>query len=108
MRTPPFIMSATVSRPGRSADVTLPCYWWNHSAWQNRQAVAALADVDSDHMLVAHGSDIQEGDRVLSVTDHLGRTVFSEDDFRVVDLISFERNHLDCTLRCGRVGGARQ
>lgn len=76
--------------------------------WQNREGIAALADVDTDHIIVDHGAAVLEGDQVLSVTDHLGRTVFSEEDFRVVDHFVYERTHLDCVLKYGRVGGARR
>ncbi len=103
---PPLVMSAVLWREGRTTDVTLPCYWWNRSTWQSREGVA-LTDVDTDHILVSHGSDVAAGDRVLSVTDHQDREVFDSDDFRVVDHIIHERTHLDCVLKFGRTGGAR-
>ena len=104
---PPLTMTATVRRGGRATDATLACYWWSFTTWQNRQGVAALADVDSEHILLDHGTDIAVGDTVVGLTDHLGRTVFGADAFRVVDVITYERSHLDCTLRYGRVGGGR-
>ncbi len=103
---PPLTMTATLWREGRTANLTLPCYWWYRSAWQSRQGVD-LTDLDTEHLLVDRGADVQPGDRVLSIVDHLGATVFSSSDFRVLDHITHERLHLDCTLKYGRTGGAR-
>ncbi len=120
MRRPPLPMRCTIERPSSSRDsfgqpnattpvaVNVPCYWWTGQSWvaNNTQAPGVVA-VDTEHLLLARDADVQSGDRINTVTDHQGVVVFTADDYRVVQHVGVMRNHLDCTLRYGKVIGGR-
>jgi len=120
MRMPPLPMRCTIERPSGSRDsfgqsnattpiaTDVPCYWWTGQSWvaNNTQAPGVVA-VDTERILFAPGQDVKPGDRITTLSDHLGNTVFSGDDYRVVQQVGVMRNHLDCTVRFGRSIGGR-
>lgn len=113
-------MTCTVARHGATADTfgqptsaapvatSVPCYWW--SGTQSRTASGNTPGViatDTEHILFDAGSDVRQGDQITTVSDHLGAVVFTAADFRVVEHVAVQRNHIDCTLRFGRAIGGR-
>lgn len=117
---PQFVMRCTVARHGGTGDTfgqaaaaspaatSVPCYWWSGS--QSRSADAGgpgVTATESEHVLFAPGTDVRQGDQITTVTDHLGDVVFAAVDFRVVEHVAVQRNHIDCTLRFGRSIGGR-
>jgi hypothetical protein len=115
---PPLTMTCTIER-GTASDTSkgrglmfaalatdVPCYWWREAAFTNREPYGVVA-VDREHLFVGSDEDIEPGDRISTVTDHLGRTVFTSGDYRAVDSVAFERTHQDCILRSAEVVGAR-
>lgn len=79
----------------------IPCYWGvtggDESVSESRQVTTA-----DENILCAHGTDVQEGDRVVRVDDHEGRTVFdtaSGDAFREVEHVADLRDFFDLSLQ---------
>ena len=72
----------------------------------NAEVLGTVA-IDTEHILFAPGQNVRQGDWITTVTDHLGATVFAAADYRVVEHVAVMRNHLDCTLRFGKVIGGR-
>lgn len=118
MRTPPLRMLCTIARPDATATdsfgqpsaaptlaTRVPCHWWTgENAWTVRTDSGQTA-VDQEHLLLARGQDIQQGDHVTSLTDEWGNVIFT--DYRVVHHVGVMRSHLDCTLRIGKGIGGR-
>ena len=73
------------------------CLWWVTSGREQISDDRSVVLAD-EHLIVGHGSDIAEGDRVVKVTDQAGRTVF-DGQRRVVEHVVHGRQHLDCSLR---------
>ena len=73
------------------------CLWWVSSGREqiDDQRSVVLAE---EHLIVPHGVDVVEGDRVVKVTDEMGRTVF-DGSRREVEHVGFGRQHVDCSLR---------
>ena len=117
---PPLVMSCTIARPASTQDsfgqpnsapvvaTSVPCYWWpGEGAWNVRVSLAGATVVDQEHVVFAPGQDVRTGDRIATVTDHLGNVVFAAADYRVVEHVAIQRNHIDCTVRFGRPIGGR-
>lgn len=120
MRIPPLPMLCTIARlpstrdtfgqPNAAAAVAtrVPCYWWSGTGSRTSNAdVPGVVATETEHVLFAPGQDVQQGDRITTVTDHLGNVVFVAADYRVVEHVAVMRNHLDCTLRYGEAIGGR-
>lgn len=113
---PPLTMLCNVARGGTrdsfgqvgapsTVATGVPCYWWAGPSRRD-QSEAGVTAVEVEHLLVARDADVKQGDRITGVTDHLGRTVFSSSDYRLVEHVVPERSFLDCTLRTGKpIGG---
>ena len=120
MRLPPLTMLCTIKRPSGSTDAfgaptgltnvatDVPCYWWSDASSRTTGGEATgVVATETEHLVLARGTDIQQGDNITEVIDHLGVPVFGEEDYRVVEHVVMQRNHLDCTLRYGMVLGGR-
>jgi hypothetical protein len=121
VRLPPLPMTCTIARlpgtydtfgePNAAAAVAsgVPCYWWSSdlSSRISNSNVPGIVATETEHLLLAPGTDIQQGDQITTVSDHLGNVVFAATDYRVVEHVTIQRNHLDCTLRYGEVVGGR-
>lgn len=87
---------------GATATVTVAedvrCLWWTRSGRENvdDSRTVVLAD---EHVLFAHGTDVQPGDRIVGLVDTVGREPFGPGGFREVEHVTFGRGHLDCALR---------
>lgn len=73
------------------------CLWWVTSGREQISDDRSVVLAD-ERLIVDHGTDIAEGDRITKVVDNMGRTVF-ENIPRVVEHVMHGRQHLDCALR---------
>jgi hypothetical protein len=100
----------TFGEPNAAATVAsgVACYWW--SGMPSRIANASVPGIvatETEHLLFAAGTDVRQGDQISTVSDHLGAVVFAAADFRLVEHVTIQRSHIDCTLRYGEVVGGR-
>ncbi len=121
MRTPPLSMTCAIARPAPGTQDSfgqpnsapnvatgVRCCWWSgENAWTLKVDLSGATAVDQEHIIFARGQNVQAGDRITTVVDHLGATVFSSTDYRVVEHVTVQRNHLYCTLRYGKSIGGR-
>jgi len=103
-------MRCDIQRPGTGDDpfgggssfVTVAsnvrCLWWTRSGRENVDDTRTVVLAD-EHLLVAHGVDVEPNDRIVGLIDTFGREVFGPDGFREVEHVTFARDHLDCALR---------
>lgn len=111
-------MRCTISRPTEAADSfgqasgtsvvaeDVPCYWWVASGVELRTGVGLVA-VDRERLIVRRDTDIRVGDRITSLVDHRGASVFGANDYRLVDHVAIQRTHVECSLRFGQPAGGR-
>lgn len=91
-----------------AATTNVACYWWAGTPSRSGAGeTPAVVATEQEHLLVDRSTDIRQGDRITQVVDHLGRTVFSATDYRMVEHVTVQRNHLDCTLRYAEPIGGR-
>lgn len=113
-------MTCTISRPTGAVDsfgqptddatttTGVACYWW--SGTPSRVATGetpGVVAVEAERILFPLGTDVQQGDRITTVTDHQGLVVFTAAAFRLIEHVAMQRNFLDCTLRYGKAIGGR-
>ena len=73
------------------------CLWWVASGREQISDDRSVVLAD-EHLILDHGADIIDGDRVIKVTDDVGRIVFDGQN-RIVEHVAHGRQHLDCSLR---------
>ncbi len=117
MRQPPLIMRCNILQPSTSVDSVgqpvetgtetkeVPCYWWSQSTLRNESA--GVTAVEGEHLVVALGTNITPGDHITEVSNEHGDVIFGATEWRLVEHVTIQRNHIDCVLRYGQPVGGR-
>ena len=99
----------TFGGPTAAASVAtgVACYWWSQSGSRLADSGApGIVATETEHILFVPGTDVRQGDQITTVVDG-STTIFAAPDYRVVEHVVPQRNHIDCTLRFGEAIGGR-
>lgn len=117
---PALIMTCDLERDAGSRDAmgggenwqilasNVACYWWAAPGSVGNAGEVLIAS-EVERVMLDRCQDVSVGDRIVKLVDHLGRTVFEdEDDYRVIEHVTPQRNHLDCVLSYAQITGGRR
>lgn len=74
------------------------CYWWVTTGREQVDDTRTVVLAD-ERIIFDRGVDIRPSDRIVSMTDHQGRSVFTAGGFREVEHVAEQRTHLEISLR---------